>query len=110
MSSNNAQDVTLRQAHLLDDLKSLLEKQIELVHKANIAEAESLSERADALVVEIAQTRLLEHEVNSERREQLRRLYEKLRLTIATQKAGVAEKLAKVRKGKRTIGTYRSSV
>lgn len=110
MSSNNVQDVARQQAHLLDDLQSLLEKQIELAHKGNIAEAELLSKQADGLVGEIAQTGLLEREANSDRRELLRRLYEELRLTIATQRAAVAEKLIQVRKGKKTIQTYRSNI
>lgn len=110
MSTNKLQNVSKRQAHLLDELQSLLERQIELAHKGNIAEAELLGKKADGLVRKIAQTGLLERRENGNRRDLLRRLYEELRLTIATRSADVAEKLIQVRKGKRTVGAYRSTI
>ena len=47
---------------------------------------------------------------NEVRREQLQKLYEELCLAITVQKAGVCEELGRVRKGKKTIQTYRNHI
>ena len=91
---------------LLDDLQSLLEKQIKLVRKGNIDEVEVLSRQAGSLFMEITQAGILELDEFKERQEQLRKLHKSLCLTIAAQKAGVAEKLSQVRKGRKTLKTY----
>jgi len=101
---------TDKQIHLLDDLQSLLEKQIELVQQGNISGVEILSKQASSLVVEIAQTGILELREFKNRREQLQKLYDSLLLAITAQRADIAEKLSRVRKGKKTIGIYRSNI
>ncbi|MHC4285979.1 MAG: hypothetical protein ACYSWZ_23850 [Planctomycetota bacterium] len=47
---------------------------------------------------------------NEEQQEQLRKLYEDLCLAITDQKSEVSEELSRVRKGKKTIQTYRSHI
>jgi hypothetical protein len=44
-----------------------------------------------------------------DRRRKLHQLYNSLRLALTAQKADVAEKLSLVRRGKKTLGTYRSN-
>jgi len=101
---------TDKQIHLLDDLQSLLEKQIELVQQGNISGVEILSKQASSLVVEIAQTGILELREFKNRREQLQKLYDSLLLAITAQRADISEKLSRVRKGKKTVGIYRSNI
>ena len=113
MTKNNTEVIGDNQIHLLDELQTLLEKQIELARQGNITEVEVLSEQAGSLVEEITQTGILypaDPVFNGQRQEQLRKLYEELCLTITAQKADVSDKLSQVRKGKKTIQTYRSHI
>jgi len=95
---------------LLDDLEVLLGKQIELARQGDICGVEVLSEQACPLVKEIAQAGILEHGEFGNRRARLAKLYGHLCLSIAAAKAETAEELARIRKGKKTIGTYRSNI
>jgi hypothetical protein len=103
---------TDKQIHMLDELQSLLEKQIELAQQGNPASRriEVLSEQADSLVGKIANTGILELSEFKHRRELLHELYDRLRLAIMTQKAETAERLSRVHQGRKTIGTYRSNI
>jgi uncharacterized protein YicC (UPF0701 family) len=96
--------------HLLDDLRSLLEKQIKLAQQGNISEVEVLSRQAGSLVEKIEQTRILESAEFENRRERLQKLYDSLCLAVTAQRADIAEELSRVRKGKKTVRTYRSNV
>jgi hypothetical protein len=60
--------------------------------------------------MEIAQTGILELREFKNRREQLQKLYDSLLLAITAQRADISEKLSHVRKGKKTIGIYRSNI
>ena len=103
---------TDKQIHMLDELQSLLEKQIELAQQGNPASRriEVLSEEADSLVGKIAKTGILELAEFKHRRELLHELYDRLRLVLTTQKAETAERLIRVRQGRKTIGTYRRNI
>ncbi|MHC4601720.1 MAG: hypothetical protein ACYS6W_00160 [Planctomycetota bacterium] len=101
---------TDKQTHLLDDLQSLLEKQMELVQQGNISGVEVLSKQAHSLVGEIAQTGILELRGFKKRRERLQKLYESLLLAITAQRAEAARELSQVRKGKKTVEAYRSNI
>ena len=101
---------TDKQIHLLDDLQSLLEKQMELARQGNISGVEVLGKQANSLVGKIAQTRILELREFKNRREQLQKLYDSLLLAITAHRAEAAGELSRVRRGKRTIETYRSNI
>ncbi len=101
---------TDKQTDLLDDLQSLLEKQMELARQGNIRGVVVLSKQANSLVRKIAQTRILELREFKNRREQLQKLYDSLLLAITAQSAEAAGELSRVRKGKKTIGVYRSNI
>ena len=101
---------TDKQVHLLDDLQTLLERQIELARQGNVSDVEALSRQADSLVQKIARTRILERAEFKNRRERLQKLCNSLCLAITAQKADVTEELSRVRKGKKTIQTYRSNI
>ena len=103
---------TDKQIHLLDGLQSLLEKQIELARQGNPAggRIEVLSKQAGSLVEKIARGGILELAEFKNRREQLQKLYKDLCLAITAQKDDTAEKLSRVRKGRKTIQTYRNNI
>ena len=101
---------TDKRTHLLDGLQSLLEKQIELAQQGNISGVEVLSKQAHSLVRKIAQTRILELREFKNRREQLQKLYDSLLLAITAQRAEAAGELNRVRKGRKTIETYRNNI
>jgi hypothetical protein len=98
------------QINLLDELQDLLERQIKLARQNCIGEIEVLSERANCLAAKIAQSGIVESGEFKNRRQQLRRLYEDLYMSITAQRADISEKLRRVRKGKRTIKAYRNSI
>jgi len=110
MSTDNADITAGEQTDLLDGLKSLLEKQIELAGQGRISDVEVLSRQAHSLVEKIARTGAAERVEFKDRREQLQKLYEKLRLSIAAQKAEVCRKLTQVRHGKKTVQAYRRNI
>lgn len=113
MSDNNSEETGDNPKHLLDELQTLLEKQVEMARQANIRDLEALSKQAGSLSEKIAQAGILgpaDPVFNKGRREKLQKLYEKLCLAITDQKAGIREELSRVRKGKKTILTYRSHI
>jgi len=101
---------TDKKTHLLDDLQSLLEKQMELAQQDNISGVEVLSKQANFLVRKIAQTGILELREFKKRRERLQKLYDSLLLAITAQRAEVAGEISRVRKGKKTIEAYHSNI
>jgi len=101
---------TDKQIYLLDELQSLLEKQIKLAQQGNISGVEVLSKQASSLVGKIAQSGVLESSEFKSQREQLRKLYQDLCLALTAQQAETAEELSRVRKGKKTIATYRGNI
>ncbi len=94
----------------LDALEDLLEKQIKLARLGNITELEVLSKQASCYVEKIAETRILESVEYKNQKDKLEKLYRDLCLTLAVQKAETAEELKQVRRGKKTIGAYRSNL
>ncbi len=110
MSTDSDEIIPDEQIHLLDELRNLLEKQIELARQGNINEIEVLSKQARSLVRQIVQSGVLESSEFKSQREQLRKLYQDLCLALTAQQAETAEELSRVRKGKKTIATYRGNI
>jgi len=110
MSTDSVEIIPDGQIHLLDELQSLLGKQIELARQGNINEIEVLSKQASFLVGKIARSGVLESSEFKSQHEQLRKLYQNLCLALTAQQAETAEELSWIRKGRKTIETYRSSI
>jgi hypothetical protein len=110
MSTDSDEIIADEQIHLLEELQNLLEKQIEFARQGNINEIEFLSKQASSLVEKIARSGLVESSEFKSQREQLRKLYQDLCLALTAQQAETAEELSRVRKGKKTIATYRSNI
>ena len=110
MGTDSVEIIPDGQIHLLNELQSLLEKQIELARHGNINEIEVLSKRASSLVGKIARSGVLESSEFTSQCEQLRKLYQDLCLALTAQQSETAKELSRVRKGKKTIETYRSNI
>ena len=97
---------------LLNELQHLLEQQIELIHKGDPAgkKVETLSERVRVLVEEIRRTGILESAQFKNQREKIKKLYDCLYMEISAQKDQTEQQLNQIRKGKKTIVTYRSNI
>jgi hypothetical protein len=95
----------------LNELQSLLEMQLKLVREGNSAgkQMNDLGTQTDLLVEEIVQAGILERPEFKSQKEKLKKTYEELHLAITAQKANTAEKLSRVRRGRKIVGTYRGN-
>ena len=109
MSTDNANITSDKQIHLLDDLQSLLEKQIEMARKSNFRSVEVLAEQADSIVDEIVRTRAFKQAEFNNRRECLAKLYKGLELMLAAEKYHLDKQLQRISEGKKTLRAYRGN-
>jgi len=101
---------TDRQVWLLNEIQKLLEGQIDLARQGRLSEVEALGRKVNGIVEEIAQRGTLESEEFEGRRKQIARLYQNLKLTLTDQRDEVSRELDRIRRGRKTIGVYRSSI
>jgi hypothetical protein len=103
---------TDNQISMLDELQSLLEQQLELVHQGNSAgkQIEVLGKRAEHLVEKITQAGILEWPEFESRRKKFKKSYEDLCLAVTAQKADTTEQLCHVRRGRNIVETYRNNI
>lgn len=113
MSTGNSEEIGSNRINLLDELRTLLEKQVDKARQGNIKDVELLSKQVGSLIEKILQKGIIDPAdpaFNAVRREQLQKLYEDLCLAVAAQRAVVCDELSRVRRGKRTIQAYRGHV
>jgi hypothetical protein len=110
MKKDNSEIVSSDQANLLDDLQELLKKQIASARNGCISSVESMSRQADVLVRKIAQMDFLNNPDFETRRKQLQKLYNDLCLAITAEKDQTEQSLSRIRKGKKTVATYRNNI
>ncbi len=113
MSTNHSELIGNNEIHLLDELRVLLEKQVDKARQGNIKDVELLGKQVGSLIDTILQTGILDPAdpaFNKVRQEQLQKLYEDLCLAVAAQRAVVCEELSRIRKGKKTIQAYRGHI
>ena len=114
MSTNDTEVIGDNGIHLLGELRTLLEKQVDKARQGNITDVELLSKQVGALIDKILQKGIFldpaDPMYDKERREQLQKLYEDLCLAVAAQRAVVCEELSRVRKGKKTLQAYHGHV
>ena len=94
------------QMRLLDNLQSLLEKQIEMARRSNLRRVEALAEQADSVVEKIVKTKAFEQPRLDGRRELLTKLYKKLELILAAGKDSVGKQLRQVGNVRKTLQAY----
>ena len=111
----NPDDVDItsdERVRLLDELQDLLAKLLQLARHGDSANEAFgvLAGKAGSLVDDMRRTGLLDLDKLRYRREELRKLYEKLCLIVAAQRVHTHKELSRICKGRKTIETYRSSI
>ena len=99
-----------KSTHLLEKLQKILEKQIELARQGKISDVQALTNSADFIMEKISEKGLLKLPEFENHRVRLQEMYQNLCLALSAQKAGIAEQLIQIRKGKKTIGAYRTNI
>ena len=101
-----------KQTSMLDELLSLLERQLELARQGNSTgeQIEVLCRQADRLVKEIAQAGILQQPRFENQKKKLKKSYEDLHLALTAQKVDISERLTQVRRGRKIVETYRSNI
>ena len=112
MNTNNMNVSLEENKELLDELQHMLEQQIELIHKGDPAgkKIEKMSERINVIVEEVKRTGIIESAQFKSQREKIKKLYDCLYMEISAQKDQTEQQLNRLRKGKKTIVTYRSNI
>lgn len=95
---------------LLRELGNLLEQQIALARRGGFAAVLQLAGRCEPLVAKIAKNRLFEKPEHKTAKDRLAGLYRDLQMMLSTQQSAAAEQLKSVRKGKKTLATYRENI
>jgi hypothetical protein len=112
MNVDGNQIIPDERVRLLDELESVLKKQLELAHQGDSASEkfEALTSRASCLVQKMASLGIRDSDELKSRRSRLHRLYGDLCLVVAAEKADAGEDMARIRRGRKIIGTYRQSM
>lgn len=97
------------QRHLLDNLQSLLEEQIEMARKGNFRRVEVLTEQVGLVVEKIVETKSFGQPEFAGRREHLTKLYRRLELMLAAGKASVGRQLRQIGNVRKTLKAYRNN-
>jgi hypothetical protein len=97
---------------LLDELEIVLKKQLELARQGDATgeKFDALTSQADRLVEKIAPLGVRDSDELQGRWSRLHGLYGNLCLVVAAEKSDVCEDLARIRRGRKIIGTYRHTV
>ena len=107
MSTESVEIISDEQTRLLDELQSLLEKQIEVIHKGDFRTSEALAEQSNSLVAELVRTKTFEKTEFDEHRECLAKLYRELILKAAVEKDRLGKQLQQISQGRKTLKAYR---
>lgn len=104
--------IAKEQFHQIEQLQHLLTMQTEMFKQGDATgkHIESLCEQTNLLVRDISQKGTLKLKQFEKCREHLRKLYEQLQLSITARKQETERQLNMVRRGKNTLGTYRSNI
>lgn len=94
------------QKRLLDNLQSLLEKQIELARKSNFHGVEMLAEQAGTAIEKITKMEPSGQPDSENRREHLLKLYKKLELMLAAEKTSVKRQQNQVDNARKVLSAY----
>ena len=98
-----------KQISMLDELQSLLEKQIEMARRSNLRRVEALAEQADSVVEKIVKTKTFDQPEFDDQRKHMVKLYKKLQLILAAGKDSVGRQLRQVGNVRKTLKAYRDN-
>lgn len=93
---------------LVAGLENLLEKQLKLMHKSRDQAALDLADQTTDFVHIIGQKKILKDDKFATQRQNIERLFKELTLAAAERKLSVTSELSKIRKGKRSVGAYKT--
>ena len=111
MTNEHTDDFVVEQAHqVLADLNMLLQRQITLTQNGSLDDVQKLAGQADLLIEQLVQAGTLEQPRYASWRNRLRSSYKELCLVLAAQGADLTDQLRHIRKGKKTMETYRNSM
>jgi len=91
---------------LLDNLKNLLEKQIEMARKSKFRQVEELAVQADSIVAKIIGTKTFERSEFDTARNNISSLYKRLELILIAGEDSVKKQLRQVSDSKKTLQAY----
>ncbi|MCX5633274.1 MAG: hypothetical protein NTW93_06345 [Phycisphaerae bacterium] len=100
---------TDEQKHLLDELQSLVEKQIEMARKGDYRHVEILAEQAAPAVEKMAKIKPTGQPKFDNRHKHLVKLYQKLELMLEAEKASVERQQGQVDNVRKILKAYRNS-
>ena len=95
---------------LLKELTNILERQIDLVRRDDVAGLEELVGNSGQLAEKIAATGLLDRPQYDGWRDRLAGLYRDLQLMLSTKKDAVAGQIKLINRGRKTLTMYRGCV
>ena len=107
MSTDTVEIIPNEQAHLLERLQSLLEKQIELARRGDFRTSEALTEQSDSVVEELVRTKAFEQTGFDEQRARVAKLYRELVLMVAAEKDRLGKQVQQISQGRKTLKVYR---
>jgi hypothetical protein len=101
---------TENQKSLVNTLQNLLKKQLHYARHGDISTIEALSAQSDAVVQQINREKILELNEFRTHKKQLQKAYEDLSIALKIQKDDIAEKVSRIKKGKKTIKAYKKNI
>lgn len=110
MTIENTTYVLEREKSILVGLHDLLERQLRLAQKGDIAGVESLGKKTDSIIEIIIQGEVFERADFQNQREKIQKLYGQLSVALSAQKAEMTERVNQIRKGRKTLGTYLKNI
>jgi hypothetical protein len=93
---------------LLDNLRLLLEKQIEMARIGDFHAVEDLVEQAGSIIDEISKTNCHQRPQFISQREHITGLYKKLELMLASTKDSISKQLSQAGNVLKTLDVYRN--
>ena len=112
MNTNVSEIAPDEQIYLLNKLKNLLEEQIQIIHQGNTNDEriDDFNRQTESVVEKIVESGILEIKELNQQREQLKKLYNILNLAVIAQRDETVKNIKHIRRGKKTIDVYRSSI
>ena len=93
---------------LVADLEGVLEKQLKLMRNSRDKAAADLADKTTDFVNIIGQKKILNNDKFAVQRKNIQRLFKELTLATAERTQSVSSELNKIRKGKKSVGAYKS--
>lgn len=94
----------------VQELIKLLQQQLNLASQGRIEEVEALVGQSGPVVKQLSEMQILERDEFKAEKRKLEKLYRKIYLALTDHRKEVSDELQSIRRGKRTLKTYRNSI